>query len=321
MPGGQYTNLREQARALGIDNRWPEVAETYSQVNEMFGNIVKVTPSSKVVGDMALYMVTSGLSRQQVEDPAREIDFPASVVSFFRGDLGQPPGGFPGALQQKVLKGEAPISGRPGASMPEVDLAAARQEAEKAAQRQVSEQELSSWLLYPKVFQDYATHKRIYGDVSVLPTPVFFYGMEEETEIAVDIERGKTLIIRFLAVSESNDEGNRRVFFELNGQPRVVSVAAKHAGVTGRANPRADEANPEHLAAPMPGLVVQVNVSRGDKVAKGDPLLSLEAMKMETVLHAEFDGQVAELHAQAGTQVNTKDLLLVLTPLAGGDST
>jgi len=318
MPGGQYTNLREQARALGIDNRWPEVAETYSQVNQMFGNIVKVTPSSKVVGDMALYMVTSGVTRKDVESPDKEIDFPASVVSFFRGDLGQPPGGFPPALQAKVLKGEAPLSGRPGASMPEVDLQAARQDAEKAAQRQLSEQELSSWLLYPKVFQDFATHKRLYGDVSVLPTPVFFYGMEEETEIAVDLERGKTLAIRFLAVSEVNEEGNRKVFFELNGQPRVVQVADKHAGVTGKANPKADESNPEHVAAPMPGLVVQVNVARGDRVSKGDPLLSLEAMKMETMLHAERDGEVKDVTAYVGMQVDTKDLLLVLGTGAEG---
>jgi pyruvate carboxylase len=312
MPGGQYTNLKEQARALGIERRWPEVAETYARVNEMFGDIVKVTPTSKVVGDMALYMVTSGVTPADVLDPEREVDFPASVVGLFRGDLGQPAGGFPEALQKKVLKGEKPLTERPGATLLPMDLDDARAAVEKRIGRKVSETELCSYTLYPKVFEDYAGQRRQYGDVSVIPTPVFFYGMDEETEIAVAIERGKTLFIRHLATSEPDAQGERRVFFELNGQPRSVNVADRTAATTRKARPKAEQGNPQHVAAPMPGVVVSVNVQEGQKVTQGDPLLSIEAMKMETVLHAEYAGVVEKILAPAGTQVDSKDLLVIL---------
>jgi pyruvate carboxylase len=312
MPGGQYTNLKEQARALGIERRWPEVAETYAQVNEMFGDIVKVTPTSKVVGDMALFMVTSGVTPEDVLDPDREVDFPESVVGLFRGDLGRPTGGFPEALQKKVLKGEKPLTERPGATLPPMDLDDARATVEKRIGRKVSETELSSYTLYPKVFEDYARQRRQYGDVSVIPTPVFFYGMDEEIEIAVAIERGKTLFIRHLATSEPNAKGERRVFFELNGQPRSVNVADRTAATTRKARPKAEDGNPEHVAAPMPGVVVSVSVQEGQQVKQGDPLLSIEAMKMETVLHAEHAGAVQKILAPAGTHVDSKDLLVVL---------
>ncbi|MDH4015000.1 MAG: pyruvate carboxylase [Chromatiales bacterium] len=315
MPGGQYTNLREQARALGIEQNWPQIAETYADVNDMFGNIVKVTPTSKVVGDMALFMVTSGLSREDVEDPTKDIDFPASVVSFFRGELGQPPGGFPQTLQRKVLKNQPPLTDRPGADLPPVDLDDARKTAEKGAGRQISDKELVSYLMYPQVFLQYAAQKRKYGEVSVLPSPVFFYGMEEDTECAVDIELGKTLIIRYLAVSEPNESGERNVFFELNGQPRLVRIEDRHAAKTAVANRKAEDGNPAHVAAPMPGLVVNVAVKAGDKLAKGDALLSIEAMKMETQIHADRDCKVREVVVHGGTQVDAKDLLLVLAEL------
>ncbi len=312
MPGGQYTNLREQARALGIARNWPQVADTYADVNDMFGNIVKVTPTSKVVGDMALFMVTSGLSREDVENPGKEIDFPASVVSFFRGELGQPPGGFPAALQRKVLRDKPPLTDRPGAGLAPVDLEDAQQDAEKGAGRHITEKELVSYLMYPQVFLQYAAQKRKFGGVSVLPTPVFFFGMEENTEIAVDIERGKTLIIRYLAVSEPNEAGERKVFFELNGQPRLVHIEDRHAAKTAVDNRKAEEGNAAHVAAPMPGLIVNVLVKAGDTVSKGDALLSIEAMKMETQIHADRDCVVREVVAHAGTQVDAKDLLLVL---------
>ena len=180
MPGGQYTNLREQARALGLHKHWPEVERAYAEVNELFGDIIKVTPTSKVVGDMALTMVSSGISAEAVADPNREMNFPASVVQLFKGELGRPIDGFPPALQRKVLKGGQPLTTRPGAALPPADLAAERREAERKARRSISENELASYLMYPQVFLDYAAHRRKFSDVSVLPTPEFFYGPEPD---------------------------------------------------------------------------------------------------------------------------------------------
>ena len=310
MPGGQYTNLREQARSLGIERRWPEVARRYAQVNELFGDIVKVTPTSKVVGDMALFMVTSGLTPEDVTDPDKEIAFPESVVQLFRGDLGQPPGGWPPVLQAKVLNGETADTSRPGEHLPPTDLEAERQEAEKKIGRKVDDDDLASYLMYPKVFVEFAAHRRHYGDVSILPTPVFFFGLEPEEEIAVDIEPGKTLIIRLLAVGDPDAEGMRRMFFELNGQPRTVAVADASINATVVSNPKAEEGNPLHVAAPMPGLVVSVSAKAGQTVAKGDPLVALEAMKMETVIRAEHDGRIQAVPVSVGTQVEAHDLLV-----------
>jgi pyruvate carboxylase len=312
MPGGQYTNLRQQARALGIEARWREVARTYADVNRMFGDIVKVTPTSKVVGDLAVYMVTNDLTAEQVLDPDHEIAFPDSVVEYFHGDLGQPYGGFPEALQAKVLKGEEPLRGRPGEVLPPIDLDAARAEAEKKVRRHVSDRELASYLMYPKVFTEFAEHQRLHGDVSVLPTPVFFYGLKRNDELFVDIERGKTLVIRFLAEGEPDEEGKRTIFFELNGQPREVKVVDRSLAPSGAGRRMADEGDPTHVAAPMPGLVVAVSAHPGERVVRGDRLLSIEAMKMETGVFAERDGVVREVLVSAGTQVDTKQLLMVL---------
>ncbi len=310
MPGGQYTNLREQARSLGIERRWPDVARRYAEVNELFGDIVKVTPTSKVVGDMALFMVTSGLTPEDVVDPDKEIAFPESVIQLFRGELGQPPGGWPADLQAKVLNGAQPETGRPGDKLPAVDLEAKRQEAEKKIGRKVDDFELVSYLMYPKVFVEFAAHRRHYGDVSILPTPVFFFGLQPEEEISVDIEPGKTLIIRLLAVSDPDAEGMRRLFFELNGQPRTVAVADASVNPTVVANRKAEEGNPLHVAAPMPGLVVSVSAKAGQAVSKGDPLVALEAMKMETVIRAEHDGAIHSVPVGVGTRVEAHDLLV-----------
>jgi pyruvate carboxylase len=312
MPGGQYTNLRQQARALGIESRWRDVARAYASVNEMFGDIVKVTPTSKVVGDLAVLMVTNDLTPEQVLDPAREIAFPESVVEYFHGDLGQPPGGFPEALQRKVLKGRAPLAVRPGEVLEPTDLAAAREEVERKVRRAVSERELASYLMYPKVFVDYAEHHRVHGDVSALPTPAFFWGLRRDEELSVDIERGKRLIIRFLAIGDPDPEGRRSIFFELNGQPREVKVTDRSLAPSGSTRRKADESNPAHVAAPMPGLVVTLSVVPGQPVARGDRLLSIEAMKMETAVFADRDGVVGEVLVEPGTQVDSKDLLLVL---------
>lgn len=313
MPGGQFTNLREQARSLGIDDtRWHEVARAYAQVNEMFGDIVKVTPTSKVVGDMALMMVTSGMSAQQVLDPQTQVAFPESVVSLFRGDLGQPYGGFPPALQKKVLKGAQPLTMRPGEVLPPTDLAKARGEATAKTWREITDAELASYLMYPKVFLDYLSNRLEYGQVSTLPTPLFFYGMDPGDEVSVDIERGKTLIVRFVAVSDAHEDGTRTVFFELNGQPRSVKVPDRSQVAVKPPRRKAEVANADHVGAPMPGTVATVAVIPGAKVARGDVLLTIEAMKMETSVRADRDATIAEVVTRPGEAVDAKDLLVVM---------
>jgi pyruvate carboxylase len=312
MPGGQYTNLREQVRSLGIDeHRWPEVALAYRQVNEMFGDIIKVTPTSKVVGDLALMMVTSGLTKDAVLDPAVDIAFPESVVQLFRGELGQPLGGFPQALQRKVLGGRTPLTVRPGELLPPADLKAERAAAEVKIGRPITELELASHLMYPKVFAEYAAERAACGDVSTLPTSVFFYGMDPGQEINIDLERGKTLIVRYVTTSDAHEDGTRTVFFELNGQPRPIRVADR-SQVAKRPPPRKIEAgNAKHVGAPMPGIISTVPVHVGQQLARGEVLVTLEAMKMETTVRAERDGVIQEVLAKPGLQVDAKDLLVV----------
>ncbi len=312
MPGGQFTNLKEQARSLGLETRWHEVARTYHDANLMFGDIVKVTPSSKVVGDMALMMVSQDLTVADVENPAKDIAFPDSVVSMLRGDLGQPPGGWPAGLQAKALKGDKPFTVRPGSLLKAADLAAARKEAETKVGRKLSEYEFASYLMYPKVFSDFAAAIETYGPVTVLPTPTYFYGMKAEDEVFVDIEKGKTLVVRCLAIGDVDEKGMVTVFFELNGQPRRIKVPDRAHGAAGsKARRKADAGNEAHLGAPMPGVVSSVAVSVGQAVKAGDILLSIEAMKMETALHAERDGTIAELLVSKGEQIDAKDLLIV----------
>ncbi|MCR9139804.1 MAG: pyruvate carboxylase [Alphaproteobacteria bacterium] len=313
MPGGQFTNLKEQARSLGLETRWHEVAQTYADANRMFGDIVKVTPSSKVVGDMALMMVSQDLTVADVEDPDRDVSFPESVVSMMRGDLGQSPGGWPPALQAKVLKGEDAYTVRPGALLEEADLDAERAEIEKTIDRPVNEYEFASYLMYPKVFTDYAMALETYGPVSALPTPSYFYGLPAGDELFVDLEKGVTLVIRNLAVGEPNDKGMVTVFFELNGQPRRIKVPDRAHGASASAQRRKAEAgNDAQIGAPMPGVVSTVAVSPGQEVQAGDVLLSIEAMKMETALHAENDGVVSEVLVTVGDQIDAKDLLIVI---------
>ncbi len=311
MPGGQYTNLREQARAMGLEHRWPEVSQAYADVNQLFGDIVKVTPTSKVVGDMALYMVANDLTPEEVADPARDIAFPESVISLMKGELGYPSDGFPPDLQKKILRGEPALVGRPGLNIPPVDLEATRHEVEKAIGHKASDTELASYLMYPKVFKDYAAHVKTYGDVSQLPTPVFFYGMKEQQEVSVDLEPGKTLLIRLQGSTENLEEGEDKLFFELNGQPRMTRLA-KPDSKAKAALPKAEDGNPKHVGAPMPGMVVTIAVKAGQKVAKGDPLVSIEAMKMETQIRADFDATIKRVVASTGQSVSAKDLLIEL---------
>jgi pyruvate carboxylase len=310
MPGGQYTNLYQQAQALGLESRWHEVCRMYAEVNRMFGDIIKVTPTSKVVGDMALFMVGNNLTPADVLEGSRELSFPESVVEFFEGRLGPPPGGFPQALQKRILRGRRPLEGRPGASMPPANFATARKDLERQVGRPVSDRELLSYLLYPRVFPDLVMHQGRYSDTSVLPTPVFFFGMEPGEEVSIDIERGKTLIVKFLTVGEPHSDGTRTVFFELNGQPREAVALDRALGGKTAVKPKAEKGNVLHIGAPMPGLVVRVMVAAEDHVKVGQKLFTLEAMKMETTIYADRAGEVAEVLVRAGTQVEAGDLLL-----------
>jgi pyruvate carboxylase len=311
MPGGQFTNLKEQARALGLDSRWHEVARAYAEANKLFGDIVKVTPSSKVVGDMALMMVTQELSAEDVLDESRDIAFPDSVVQMMRGELGRPPGGWPPAIRKKVLKGAAPIEVRPGSLLPAADLEAERRAVAVRIGRAPDGRELASSLMYPKVFAEFAAAREAYGPTEVLPTPNYFYGLAAGEEISVELEKGKTLVIRCQAIGEADAEGEVRVFFELNGQPRIARVPDRAHGAAARARrPKAEPGNASHVAAPMPGVVSGVSVAASQEVRARDVLLSIEAMKMETALHADRDGVVAEVLVKTGDQVDAKDLLL-----------
>ena len=313
MPGGQFTNLKAQARSLGLEERWHEVARTYADVNHMFGDIVKVTPSSKVVGDMALMMVSQNLTREQVEDPAVDVAFPDSVIDMMRGNLGQPPGGFPAKIVKKVLKGEKADTSRPGAHLQPVDLEATRASLVKELEGfKVDSEDLNGYLMYPKVFLDYMGRHRVYGPVRTLPTRTFFYGMEPGEEIAAEIDPGKTLEVRLQAVGETNEDGDVKVFFELNGQPRVIRVPNRLVKSQTAARPKADISNPNHIGAPMPGVVATVTIAGGQKVKEGDLLLTIEAMKMETGIHAERDAMVKALHVHVGAQIDAKDLLVEL---------
>ncbi len=313
MPGGQYSNLFQQAKALGLASRWGEVCKAYADVNMLFGDIVKVTPSSKVVGDMALFLVANNLSPADTVDPERELAFPESVVELFEGRLGQPPGGFPPILQERVLKGRPSMTERPGAGLPPADLAAATEQANSLLGHQGTSRDGLSLILYPRVFPEYAAHEKTYSDTSMLPTPLFFFGPEPAVENLVEIEPGKTLIVKLLAVGEAHLDGKRTVFFELNGQPREVEVVDRSLASAVRATPQADTSDPDQIGSPLPGLVVGVAVVVGDAVRKGQKLLSIEAMKMETTLYAERAGRVAEVLAEVGRQVKTGDLLVRLT--------
>jgi pyruvate carboxylase len=300
---------------MGLEERWHEVAEMYAEVNQMFGDIVKVTPSSKVVGDMALMMVAQGLTRAQVEDPSVEVAFPESVVDMMRGNLGQPPGGWPPALQKKVLKGETPLTVRPGAAMPPADLGGMRAELEKQVpEAAIDNEDFCGYLMYPKVFVDYRKRHEDYGPVRTLPTLVYFYGMEPGQEISAEIDPGKTLEIRLQAVGETNEEGDARVFFELNGQPRTVRVPNRKAQAQAPKRPKASGSDPGQVAAPMPGVIASLAVAEGQAVKAGDLLLTIEAMKMETGLYAERPGMVKALHVHPGAQVDAKDLLVEIAP-------
>jgi pyruvate carboxylase len=314
MPGGQYTNLRQQSKSLGLEHRWPEVCEAYATANRLVGDIVKVTPSSKVVGDLALFLVTNKLSEADVMNATVPLSFPRSVVEMMQGLLGEPEGGWPRRFQDIVLKSAhvEPIVGRPGASMPPADFETAAKEIRAKTQREPSEEDVLSYLLYPQVYLDFQKHVAQFGDTSRIPTSNFFYGLQPGEEASIEIERGKTLIVKFLTMGEVREDGTRTVFYELNGQPRAVNVVDRSVSSTIKRNPKADPDNAAHIASPMPGKVSTVAVRAGQPVKKGERLLSIEAMKMETAVYSPRDAKVGEIHVEAGAAVESKDLLVTL---------
>ncbi|WP_455661844.1 pyruvate carboxylase [Pradoshia sp.] len=310
MPGGQYSNLQQQAKGVGLSERWDEVKEMYARVNILFGDIVKVTPSSKVVGDMALFMVKNHLSEQDVLINGDSLDFPDSVIELFSGQLGQPYGGFPKELQKIILKGKEPVTVRPGELLEDVDFAMLKEELDSNLKRPATEFDALAYALYPKVFLDYEAARNSYGDLSVLDTPSFHYGMRVGEEIEVEIERGKTLIIKLISIGEPLPDGKRTVYFELNGQAREVSVKDESIKKTAVLKRKSDPSLPGQIGATMPGTVVKVNVQKGDRVKKGDHLMITEAMKMETTVQAPFDGVIKSISVTSGETVETGDLLL-----------
>jgi pyruvate carboxylase len=313
MPGGQYTNLKEQADAMGLGDRWPEVARMYADVNFAFGDIVKVTPSSKVVGDLALYLVSHGMTVKDLEClPAdHQLTLPNSVADMFMGSLGEPEGGWPPKLQQVILRGKQPQEGRPGERLAPADL---KEAAAKVADETGSNSrtDLMSYLMYPDVFSQFATIRAKYGDLDVLPTPQFFYGLEEGKEVTIDLEPGKTLIIRLLTVGEARPDGIRPVFFELNGQPREVEVRDKSIKETAEVRRKADSAKPGDIGASIPGAVTALHVKPGQHVKKGDHLLVMEAMKMQTTVYAPISGTVQEIVVKPRESVEARDLLMTI---------
>lgn len=310
MPGGQYSNLQQQAKGVGLGDRWEEVKKMYSRVNLMFGDIIKVTPSSKVVGDMALFMVQNDLDEESVIARGDSLSFPDSVIELFEGYLGQPYGGFPEDLQKVILKDRQPITVRPGELLENIDIEKEREALCTKYDRLMTTQDALAHVLYPKVFEQYMQTFDQFENVSVLDTPTFLHGLRLGEEIEVTIEKGKTLIIKLVAIGEAQHDGTRQVYFELNGQPREITVQDLTVEITGEAKRKADAANANQIGATMPGTVLKVAVSKGSPVKRGEHLLITEAMKMETTVQAPRDGVVKEIHVAAGDAISTGDLLI-----------
>ncbi len=312
MPGGQYTNLREQAFSLGLGRRWPEVVQTYEEVNQLLGDIVKVTPSSKCVGDLAIFLVTRGIKAEDIVNLEPGSSFPASVVDMLSGGLGQPKDGWPKKVQKVILGDVKPRKGRPGASAPKIDLQETAATLSKTLGREASEDDLYRHLMYPDVFARYVAHYKKYGNVSVLPTPAFFYGLKPNEEISVEIERGKILYIKLINIGEPTEDGLRPISFELNGRPRKLEIPDKSVAASHKKREKADSSDPKQVGAPIPGMVSGMSATVGHKVEKGAKLLTLEAMKMQTTVYAPQKGTVDRINVAIGDTVEAKDLLAVL---------
>ena len=310
MTGGQFTNLKEQARSLGIGaSKWGMVAKMYADVNSMFGDIVKVTPSSKIVGDMALYMIANDYTPKDVIDPNKEITFPQSVIDFFKGDLGTPHGGFPKNLQKKILGDQKPIQGRPGITLKSVDLVKEKSNLEKITDQSMTNQQLASYLMYPRVFLEFMAFQKDFSDTSVLTTSLFFYGPNVDQEYSLKIDEGKSLIVRYLTKGKTKPDGTSSVFFELNGQPRTIEVLDNSFVKSNISKMKVNPKNKDQIGSPLPGHVAQLFLKNDDKVIKGDKVLIIEAMKMETIIRAEKSGVIKNIQVISGDNVDSKDLL------------
>lgn len=313
MPGGQYTNLKEQASSMGLAHRWDEIARCYAEVNQLFGDIVKVTPSSKVVGDMTMFLVTRGIKPADVVNlEPGSMPFPSSVVDMLAGGLGQPMGGWPKQIQKVVLGKQKPTTGRPGAGLPPLSFKKTREELETRFKREITDDDLYSYLMYPEVYAEFAKFVRDFSDLDALPTPAFFYGLKPGEEISVTIEEGKTLFVKLINVGPIDPEGKRILTFDLNGMPRETAIVDRSAQPTKKSRVQADPANKLQVGAPIPGMITAVSMGVGAKVAKGDKLLVLEAMKIQTTIYSPDDGVIAELAVKVGDSVESKDLLIRL---------
>ncbi|MCH4476212.1 pyruvate carboxylase [Staphylococcus haemolyticus] len=310
MPGGQYSNLGQQAKSLGLGERFHEVKDMYRRVNFLFDDIVKVTPSSKVVGDMALYMVQNDLDEQSVIKEGHKLDFPESVVSYFKGDIGQPVNGFNKELQDVILKGQQPLTERPGEYLDPVNFDEIRQELEAKDYGEVTEQDVISYVLYPKVFDQFMQTKQQYGDLSLLDTPTFFFGMRNGETVEIEIDTGKRLIIKLETISEPDENGYRTIYYVMNGQARRISIKDENIKTNTNLKPKADKSNPSHIGAQMPGSVTEVKVTVGEEVKVNQPLLITEAMKMETTIQAPFNGTIKQVTVVNGDAIATGDLLI-----------
>ncbi len=311
MPGGQFTNLKEQANAMGLGHRWPEIARTYAEVNQLFGDIIKVTPSSKVVGDMCMFLITRGIKPSEVTslEPG-SVDFPESVIDMLSGGLGQPDGGWPADVQKVVLGDRLATTKRPGELAAPVDLESARAELSEKLGRPACDDDLYSSLMYPQVFADFDTFINTYDQVTGLPTTAFFYGLRVGEEISVEIDKGKILFIKLIGLSEPDQEGQRTIFYELNGMPRETQILDKAKAPKDLVTRAKGDANdPSQVVAPMPGMVTEINAEVGAKVEEGDPIITLEAMKMLTTVSASQAGTVTEILVKQGEAVESDDLL------------
>lgn len=316
MPGGQYSNLSQQAKSLGLGERFDEVKDMYRRVNFLFGDIVKVTPSSKVVGDMALYMVQNDLDESSVLSDGYKLDFPESVVSFFKGEIGQPVNGFNQKLQEVILKGQQPLTERPGEYLEPVNFDEIREELADKQQGEVTEQDVISYVLYPKVYNQYIQTKEQYGDLSLLDTPTFLFGMRNGETVEIEIDTGKRLIIKLETISEPDENGNRTIYYAMNGQSRRIYIKDENVKTNANVKPKADKTNPSHIGAQMPGSVTEVKVATGDEVKANQPLLITEAMKMETTIQAPFDGVIKQVTVVSGDAIATGDLLIEIEKLS-----
>lgn len=316
IPGGQYSNLRPQAEALGIGGRFSELKKMYGKVNELFGNLIKVTPSSKVVGDMAIFMVVNDLTIESILDNPEGVSFPESVISFFRGDLGQPLGGFPEKLQKIILKNETPYTDRPNAHLEPINFDEEYEKFKKTFQpkfsRAIEMEDFLSYLLYPKVFENAHKHHLEFGSLAILPTKNFFYGMKIREETIIELEPGKTIVVKLLSVGSPNDEGIRMVFFKVNGENRYVEVLDKSLEIVKVEHLKADKSNKSQIGAPLQGLLSKILVKNGQKVKENDPLFIIEAMKMETTVAATKPGKVQSIPLAEGTMVKQDDLVVEL---------